>query len=253
MRLALMSDIHSNIHAFDACLAHAQAQGVDRLAILGDLVGYGPSPAQVIERVMSLSTDGAIVLRGNHDDLALNPPATVIKNEDAGASWAHNQLSQAQRDFIAGLPFSERCECALLVHASAQDPRRWTYVVDARTAQNSLDAATQESGVTHVFGGHVHLQTLYYRGASGKLMPFTPSVGVPVPVPSTATGLPRLVRWGSRAMATSVPCTPFLIPRPARLPSTVWPTTTWPWPEPPVRPVCPNSLQPDWRLVDEIV
>lgn len=183
MRLALMSDIHSNIHALDACLSHARAQGAEQFAILGDMVGYGPSPAEVMQRVMELADQGAIVLKGNHDELGINPPASVIKNEDEGASWTSKQLSPAQRDFISGLPLSQRCESALLVHASAQDPKRWTYVVDARTAQNSLDAATQESGVTHVFGGHVHLQTLYYRGAGGKLMPFTPSVGVAVPVP----------------------------------------------------------------------
>jgi diadenosine tetraphosphatase ApaH/serine/threonine PP2A family protein phosphatase len=183
MRLALMSDIHGNIHALKACLAHAQAQGVDQCAILGDLVGYGPAPAPVMTQVMALAAEGAIVLQGNHDQLALQPPASVMKNEDAGASWTHNQLSPEQRAFIEALPLQQRWESALLVHASAQDPKRWTYVVDARTAQNSLDAATQESGVTHVFGGHVHLQTLYYRGAGGKLMPFTPSVGVPIPVP----------------------------------------------------------------------
>lgn len=183
MRLALMSDIHSNIHALDACLAHAQAQGVDQCAILGDLVGYGPDPARVLDRVMTLSLQGAIVLKGNHDELALNPPATLVKNEDQGAGWTHQQLRADQRAFMEGLPLSARWESALLVHASAKDPKRWTYVVDARSAQNSLDAATQDDNVTHVFGGHVHLQTLYYRGAGGKLMPFTPSVGVTVPVP----------------------------------------------------------------------
>lgn len=183
MRLALMSDIHSNIRALDACLAHAQGQSVDQYAFLGDLLGYGPSPAPVMERVMDMAAKGAIVLKGNHDELALQPPASVLKNEDQGATWTHNQLSPAQRDFIAGLPLSARWESALLVHASANDPKRWTYVVDARTAQGSLDAATEDKSVTHVFGGHVHLQTLYYRGTGRSLMPFTPSVGVPVPVP----------------------------------------------------------------------
>jgi diadenosine tetraphosphatase ApaH/serine/threonine PP2A family protein phosphatase len=183
MRLALMSDIHGNIDALQACLAHAQGQSVDRYAFLGDLVGYGPRPAPVMERIMEMAEQGAIVLQGNHDVLAVNPPESVMKNEDAGASWTHNQLSPAQREFITGLPLSARWESALLVHASAQDPKRWTYVVDARTAQLSLDSATQDNSITHVFGGHVHLQTLYYRGAGRNLMPFTPSVGVPVPVP----------------------------------------------------------------------
>ncbi len=51
MRLALLSDIHGNIQALDACLAHARAQQVQRFAFLGDLVGYGANPAEVVERV----------------------------------------------------------------------------------------------------------------------------------------------------------------------------------------------------------
>ena len=54
MRLALLSDIHANRQALDACLAHAEAAGAERLAFLGDLVGYGGDPAYVVQRVMAL-------------------------------------------------------------------------------------------------------------------------------------------------------------------------------------------------------
>lgn len=69
MKYALLSDIHANMHALDACLAHAHKQGIDRYAILGDLVGYGANPAQVVERCQALQNEGAIVLRGNHEEL----------------------------------------------------------------------------------------------------------------------------------------------------------------------------------------
>ena len=49
MKLALLSDLHANSRALDACLAHAAALGVRRLALLGDLVGYGGEPAQVMQ------------------------------------------------------------------------------------------------------------------------------------------------------------------------------------------------------------
>jgi predicted phosphodiesterase len=52
VRFALLSDIHANIEAFDACLAHARARGVDRLALLGDFVGYGADAAAVVDTVM---------------------------------------------------------------------------------------------------------------------------------------------------------------------------------------------------------
>ena len=52
MRLALLSDIHSNVQALDACMTHARAQRAQRFAFLGDLVGYGADPVAVIERVV---------------------------------------------------------------------------------------------------------------------------------------------------------------------------------------------------------
>ena len=72
---------------------------------------------------------------------------------------------------------------ALLVHASVNEPALWRYVTDTRSAAASLDAAQQFSAVRYVFGGHVHAQTLYYRGAESGLMPFRPQNGVAIPVP----------------------------------------------------------------------
>ena len=54
MKLALVSDIHANIQAFDACLAHAREQGSTQIALLGDLVGYGADPVAVVERAQQL-------------------------------------------------------------------------------------------------------------------------------------------------------------------------------------------------------
>lgn len=183
MRLALLSDIHGNIQALDACLAHARAQQAQRFAFLGDMVGYGANPAQVVERIMLLTEEGAIVLKGNHDEMAVNPPAIVKTVGDSTAAWTHHQLTDAQRQWIDALPLTQHLDTVLLVHASADAPELWRYVYDQRAATASLNAATQWSGVRYVFGGHVHLQTLYYRGATDGLMMFIPQPGVTVPVP----------------------------------------------------------------------
>lgn len=183
MRLALLSDIHGNLQALDACLAHARAQQVQRFAFLGDLVGYGANPAEVVERVSLLTEEGAIVLKGNHDDMAVRPPATVQTVGDSTATWTHQQLSPVQRLWIDTLPYTQHLDTVLLVHASADGPELWRYVYDQRAATASLNAASEWPGVRYVFGGHVHLQTLYYRGATDGLMKFTPQPGVAVPVP----------------------------------------------------------------------
>ena len=74
MKLALLSDIHANRQAFEACLEHAQHQGAQQFALLGDLVGYGADPVAVVERVQSLVAGGALVIKGNHDEMAVTPP-----------------------------------------------------------------------------------------------------------------------------------------------------------------------------------
>jgi diadenosine tetraphosphatase ApaH/serine/threonine PP2A family protein phosphatase len=183
MKLALLSDIHANLQALDACLAHARAQGARRVALLGDFVGYGADPVAVMQRVMALAGDGALVIRGNHDDMALQPPAEVKTIGDSTAQWTHDQLDAVRRDFLARLPLTIQDGPVLLVHATADAPERWRYVYDSRTATMSLDAARSQPEVRYVFGGHVHQQSLYYRGRAGDLMPFTPTAGVAVPLP----------------------------------------------------------------------
>ncbi|MDH4479083.1 MAG: metallophosphoesterase family protein [Rhodoferax sp.] len=183
MKLALLSDVHSNLHALQACLSHARGHGAQQFAFLGDLVGYGAQPAEVLDCIMALEAEGAWVLRGNHEELALAPPGAVQQMGDIGAAWTSQQLSPAQRSWLAALPLTRALETVLLVHASVNDPARWRYVDSPQAATASLDAAREWPQARYVFGGHVHAQTLYYRGAVGQLMPFQPQAGVAIPVP----------------------------------------------------------------------
>lgn len=182
MKLALLSDIHANLRAMQACLDHAHGQGATQFALLGDLVGYGAEPAAVVDIAMQLAANGGTVLRGNHDDLAVAPPLAVATVGDRSAGWTCAQLDADRRRFLAGLPLVATLGSALLVHASADEPARWHYVDNVQRATRSLDAAGGD--VRHVFGGHVHHQRLYYRGTGRGLMEFVPTPGVAVPVPA---------------------------------------------------------------------
>jgi diadenosine tetraphosphatase ApaH/serine/threonine PP2A family protein phosphatase len=182
VKLALLSDLHANLRALDACLAHARAAGATRFALLGDLVGYGPDPVAVVERVMTLAAAGAIVLRGNHDEAALHPPVHAQTAEAQSAAWTHAQLGPVHHAFLANLPLTATCEDSLLVHASAHEPQQWEYVDRPAMARRCLDAAHAQWGLRRVFCGHVHEQQLYYRGADGKPVVFAPVPGVPVPL-----------------------------------------------------------------------
>ena len=162
-----------------ACLRHARESGAERFAFIGDLVGYGPDPKEVIEVIAGI--DGAVVVKGNHDEAIEVEPKTRELNDVAYAAivWTRGVLSATERRFLSSLPLIVRQEGLCFVHSSAHRPERWDYVVDAAAARSSMDAA----GAPYVFSGHVHNQVLYFNTPAGKTTPFSPMPGVPTPVP----------------------------------------------------------------------
>ena len=184
MKLALFSDVHANLHALEACLAHAEAQQVHQHVYLGDLVGYGAYPAEVLDLVMEQAERGAIVVQGNHDAMAITPPETVSQQGEATAAWTHAQLEMHHLAFLRTRSLIATQGACFFVHASADAPGRWRYVEDERAAQASLEAATIKPEIRYVFGGHVHHQTLFYQGTGRNLMRFAPTAGVPIPTPA---------------------------------------------------------------------
>src|SRR6202007_3032740 len=78
MTIALMTDIHANREAFEACLAHAGDHGVDQFVFLGDFVGYGADPEWVLDTLIDLVGRGATALMGNHDAAAIGALSTHL-------------------------------------------------------------------------------------------------------------------------------------------------------------------------------
>ena len=179
MLTALFADIHSNLAALQACLRHARERGAERFAFLGDLVGYGPDPAAVIDVIAAI--EGAVVLKGNHDKAIEVEPKMRDLNDLAYAviEWTRAALSASQRQFIASLPLIAREEDVCFVHSSASRPEKWEYIQDGAAARRSMDAA----GTPYVFSGHVHDQTLYFKTPAGKTASFRPTPGSPIPIP----------------------------------------------------------------------
>lgn len=178
MKLALFADIHSNLEAITACLAHARALGADRYAFLGDLVGYGADPVAVLDLIEQYGADGAVVVLGNHDAAALGGTDDSLNvNAQAAIAWTRNQLGAKQRAFLGRLPLTVRDDDLLFVHASAAAPDEWIYVSGPAEAEQSIAAGN----AGYIFCGHVHEQKLYYMGAGGRPMPFRPVPGTPIP------------------------------------------------------------------------
>jgi diadenosine tetraphosphatase ApaH/serine/threonine PP2A family protein phosphatase len=178
MRIALLADVHANAAALRACLAHARAERAARFAFLGDLVGYGPDPGEVVDLVAEHAARGAIVVKGNHDE-AIDVARGYVNDTAARAiEWSRRVLTPAQRGYLAQLPLCVREDGHCYVHACAVAPGRWTYVDSEAAALRSMDAAVS----TQTYSGHVHEQRLYVAHGD-RATGFTPRAGIAIPTP----------------------------------------------------------------------
>ena len=178
MRIALMTDLHANWRAFEACLDHARPLHPDRLVFLGDFVGYGPEPTEVVERVMREVERGAIAVLGNHDQALAETRESMISDAEIAIAWTRGQLGSEAREFLSSLPMSVEDDNRLYVHASPQTTPAWIYVNDETTAKHALEASRAQL----VFCGHTHIPALYGISATAQLISFQPIPSVPVPL-----------------------------------------------------------------------
>ena len=176
MLLGIFADIHANRQAFSACLDAARAKGVGRIICLGDVVGYGGDPEWAVDTVMGLVKDGAIALRGNHDQAIGTASESMNAEAQAAIEWTRARLSPAQRRFLADLPLIREEEDRLYVHSEASAPARWRYVQSAADAARSMIAT--QAQIT--FCGHIHLPQLYSMSVTAKMTSFVPISNVPV-------------------------------------------------------------------------
>jgi diadenosine tetraphosphatase ApaH/serine/threonine PP2A family protein phosphatase len=168
MRVAVLSDIHSNLVALDAVLAHAGP--VDGLWHLGDVVGYGPDPDGVVAR---LAAAGAVGVLGNHDAAALGGPEIDWFNPEARAAveWTRDTMAAATRDWLRTLPHRLALGPLTLVHGSPRDPLR-EYITSLSSARaNLLDLET-----AYGLHGHTHIPIAFVDEA-GRIRAFGPADG----------------------------------------------------------------------------
>jgi len=178
MRLALLTDIHGNREAFEAVLADLSARQVDRIAVLGDVVGYGPDPAWCVGRVMDLVGQGALCVQGNHDRAIGTRSESMSAIAKAAIDWTRPQLTAEQAAFLAALPISQGLGDVLLVHASANDPSGWIYVTSERSAMPSFRVCPAQV----IFCGHVHVPALFTCDLRGTVRGHQIPMARPVPL-----------------------------------------------------------------------
>jgi len=152
MRYLVLTDVHANLEALDTCLAHARARGFDQTLVLGDVVGYGPDPNAVIERVQAL--EPLAIVRGNHDKVACGLEQadgfnTVAKS---AAHWTLDVLTPPFRDWLAALPEGPTIvdDVVEICHGSPFDED--AYIFDELDAVRALKVATRQLCLF----GHTH-------------------------------------------------------------------------------------------------
>jgi diadenosine tetraphosphatase ApaH/serine/threonine PP2A family protein phosphatase len=162
VKLALLSDIHSNLEALDAVLEALPE--VDRILVLGDIVGYGPDPNDVIARLQSVEVRA---VRGNHDQAMLDPSMLELFNSHAAAAarWTLDVMSPESLHYLEELPFYGRIGRHRAVHGSPRKPYIWEYILDELQALEIL----VRLGARYCFFGHTHLPRIFTE--SGEQIP----------------------------------------------------------------------------------
>jgi diadenosine tetraphosphatase ApaH/serine/threonine PP2A family protein phosphatase len=153
MRIALLSDIHSNLVALDAVLAAAGE--VDAVWQLGDVVGYGPDPDGVVARLAEI---GAVGVRGNHDAAACGGSEIEWFNPDArrAMEWTRNALSASTLSWLESLPERLTIDGCELVHGSPREPI-WEYVTSVPVARANINLLSSSIGLN----GHTHIPVAF--------------------------------------------------------------------------------------------
>jgi diadenosine tetraphosphatase ApaH/serine/threonine PP2A family protein phosphatase len=156
MRVAVVSDIHSNLHALEAVLAAIDEEAPDELWCLGDLVGYGARPN---ECCATIAERADVCLAGNHD-LAVR--GTIELEEFGGeagvaAAWTRSMLEPEAQAFLDRLEPAGSAHGVALYHGSARDPI-WEYVLSDEVALATLELT--DAPVVLVGHSHVALQVV---------------------------------------------------------------------------------------------
>ncbi|HRE21376.1 MAG TPA: metallophosphoesterase family protein [Rhabdaerophilum sp.] len=178
MRLALLADIHANREAFEAVLARLATQRIDRIVLLGDIVGYGPDPEFCTEKAAELVGKGALAVIGNHDAAIEGDCSDMNNRARAAIEFTRGRLGTDHRAFLNALDETATEGDAYFVHASARAPRSWEYVTGRPQAERSIRACPTRLSVV----GHVHSPHLWRLNTSGVATGHVPVTGMEIPL-----------------------------------------------------------------------
>jgi diadenosine tetraphosphatase ApaH/serine/threonine PP2A family protein phosphatase len=171
MRIALLSDVHGNLPAFEAVLADVENESVEAVWCLGDLVGYGAEP----DGCVALARERCdLSLAGNHDLVVTGdiPISDFSSSAASAARWTQETIGGEALDYLRTLEPKDPDREPALFHASPRDPV-WEYVLSTWQADECIDEMEARVGVV----GHSHVALWFLRDGSGKVTGDTAKAG----------------------------------------------------------------------------
>ncbi|HMH49106.1 MAG TPA: metallophosphoesterase family protein [Candidatus Acidoferrum sp.] len=162
MRYAILSDIHGNLEALHAVLAHADSRA-EAVLVLGDIVGYGADPQACLERVAERAD---AVVAGNHEHGVVGMLDLGWFNDRArmALEWTRGQLDDDHLAWLRTRPLTVEIDDATLVHASPDQPAEWDYLLSAEDGFDVFGAFATRL----CFVGHSHRPAAWSVGSSGR-------------------------------------------------------------------------------------
>lgn len=193
MRVALISDLHANLHALDAVLADIDGANVDQTHCLGDIADLGPDPEAVVDR---LRQRGIPCIIGNHDAFPEQPIAPEVLHV-----WSREQLPAGHLDWLRSLPFERTIDLGggrtlKLFHGS---PGSFDEGFTSEATPEQIEAWMDAAGRPDVVAvGHTHVQSI--REQDGRYYINVGSAGMPFVRPFDGTGNPVMLPWAEYAI-----------------------------------------------------
>lgn len=185
MRYLVITDIHANLEGLESCLADAAQRGYDATLVLGDIVGYGPDPNAVVDRIRELNPRA--IVRGNHDKVAMGMSQADSFHAAAriAAHWMLESLTAENREWLAHLPTGPvAVEGGVeICHGAPFDED--AYIFEELDARQAFDAATESL----CFYGHTHFAVAF------RLMGDTLDIVGPAPLGDTTLLLNPAARY----------------------------------------------------------
>jgi diadenosine tetraphosphatase ApaH/serine/threonine PP2A family protein phosphatase len=197
LRYLILSDLHANLPATEAVLADAEQQGYDRIVVLGDLVGYGADPNEVVDRTFALKPEA--IIRGNHDKVCAGlEPATLFNNAARKSiEWTIETLSPERIAQLAALPQGPKLvnDALEICHGTPFDEDYYLFDIDsARQAMAAARAPICLYGHTHVpaiFSAPHELSPIGEPAADGSTLDLSIPVGGRTLINVGSVGQPR--------------------------------------------------------------